>query len=324
LKATNQPLHSSSNGWLLATSRWKKYEGIGAERYISQSAPADSKTAFANLAKSDKGYPQSLNEVETMLNHSCLTVDRLTPEALTQLLAGNLLALRVQGFYSKTMSEEFAQQVLEHPAKAGYDVDAQISRTGSPFCDTVGKPSLRQEYLERSMQWMREEFHRFSYRAPICAVLLELMTTWLHGIQFENLDGQAMWAGSARIFDQVGVLPHRDNLGVDAPEFHRASELMRQIAVNVYVRLPEAGGELELWHHRLTEEEYNQRRVYGSYGLDRKHLPAPTATIRPELGDLILFDSTRIHAVRASSGLRIAHSCFLGLHCFDAPLSVWS
>jgi 2OG-Fe(II) oxygenase superfamily len=263
-------------------------------------------------------------ETTQTVNPICLEVDSLTAESLTQLLSGDLLAIKVKGFYPATIAEDFANQVLAHPTKAGYEVDRKISRTGRPFCDTVGKPSLRQEYLDRSMHWMREEFHRFSYRAPICAVLLELMAIWLHGIQFENLGGKAMWAGSARIFDQVGALPHRDNLGVDAPEFRRASELMRQIAVNVYVRLPEEGGELELWHHRLTEEEYNDRRIYGSYGLDRRHLPSPTATIRPELGDLILFDSNRIHAVRASSGLRIAHSCFLGLHSFDTPLSVWS
>jgi hypothetical protein len=254
----------------------------------------------------------------------CLEIDSLTTKDLTELLVGNLLSIQVKGFYPCVLAEDFANQVLVHPTKAGYDVEKQISRTGRPFCDTVGKPDLRQEYLERSMHWMREEFHRFSYRAPICAVLLELMAVWLYGIQFENLGGQSMWAGSARIFDQVEALPHRDSLGVDAPEFRRANELIRQIAVNVYVRLPDEGGELELWHHRLTEEEYNDRRIEGSYGLDRKHLPLPTATIRPQMGDLILFDANRIHAVRASNGLRIAHSCFLGLHALDAPLSVWS
>jgi hypothetical protein len=258
-------------------------------------------------------------------DHLYLEADRLETEDLNKLFSGKILALCVKDFYPLNLLPEFNNLVLNHPNKDGYGVDQQIVRTGvASFYDTVGDPNFREEYLNSSMNWMRGELERFSYRTPIYAVMLEVMANWLYGIQFEQLGGKSMWVGSARLFDLVGCLAHRDCLGVDAPEFKRAAEVKRQLAVNVYSLMPSQGAEIDIFNLRLTEEEYNARCIPGSYGIDPEQLPPPDITISPKVGDLILFDSNCIHMARPSNGLSIAHSCFMGFRGFDLPLTVWS
>lgn len=257
-------------------------------------------------------------------DHFFLEVNRLKPESLNKLFDGELLALCVKDFYPQNLFPEFNNLVLNHPNKDGYGVDQQIIRTGSSFYDTVGNADFREEYFNSSMDRMRDEFLRFSYRTPMYAVILELMANWLYGVQFQQLGEKSMWVGSARLFDLVGCLPHCDNLGFDAPEFDRALELKRQLAVNVYSQVPSEGAEIDIWDIHLSQEEYNARCIPGSYGIDPAQLPPPDLTICPKVGDLILFDSNCIHMARPSNGLSIAHSCFVGFYESDRPLTVWS
>jgi ectoine hydroxylase-related dioxygenase (phytanoyl-CoA dioxygenase family) len=279
---------------------------------------------MSNSTTAERG--ESITEIRkdiTSIPPSYMEVCCLTPECLQQLVTGEIVALCVKDFYPQDLLAEFIDKVTAHPIKAGYNVDQQIIHTGSAFYDTVGNPIFREEYLNSSMEWMKDEFIRFKRRAPIHTAILEFMATWLYGVQFEHLNGKSMWAGSARFFDQVGCLAHRDNLGVDAPEFERARELISQFAVNVYAQVPDEGAEIDIWF-KLTEEEYDARCVPGSYGINPNDLPVPTVTISPKAGDLILFDSNRLHAARPSNGVSIAQSCFLGYRGLYQPLSVWS
>ena len=261
-------------------------------------------------------------------NHlpSLLIAERLQPQHVEALLCGKTLAVRVPNFYPSCLAEEFTQSVLCNPTLSGYGIEPNILRTGIPLCDTVGKPELRQQYFQQSMDWMHEEIVRFKYRlSPINLLLMELHQIWLPGVQFEHLDGHSMWAGSARVFrNGAEALPHRDKLQVDAPEFERSKQLIRQIAANIYTNIPESGGQLDLWWQQFSEEEYNQLRVPGCYGLERQKLSLPTCTIEPQVGDLILFDSTCVHAVRPSLGVRVTQSCFMGLRGLYMPVSMWS
>jgi hypothetical protein len=264
------------------------------------------------------------NESSDLSPHLLLEVDCLEKESLEQLFLGKVSAIVVKNFYPKDPLQKFADLVVTHPLKDGYGVDQDIIRTGTSFYDTNGNANFRKEFLDSSMNWMQNELLRFSFCTPIYAVFLALMTIWCNGIQFENLDGKSMWAGSARIFDRVGCLVHRDNLGADAPEFERALQLFCQIAVNIYAQVPDEGAEIDIWDICLSEEEYNERCVPGSYGIDCQQLPPPTITISPKVGDLILFNSNCLHMARPSNGVSIAHSCFMGFRGYDVPLTVWS
>lgn len=62
-----------------------------------------------------------------------------------------------------------------------------------------------------------------------------------------------------------------------------------------------------------------------SYGIDPALLGEPTLEICPSPGDLIIFNSKRMHAVSpGSDDLRLSLSCFVGYRGPATPLSFWS
>ena len=83
----------------------------------------------------------------------------------------------------------------------------------------------------------------------------------------------------------------------------------------------------ELWSHGPeTQEDYKSQMLAGSdYELDRDLLGDPAVVIRPDVGDLVLFDARKPHAVkRNKKGRRVTASCFVGYYGADKPLSTFS
>ncbi|NBD31407.1 MAG: hypothetical protein GVY17_00140 [Cyanobacteria bacterium] len=101
--------------------------------------------------------------------------------------------------------------------------------------------------------------------------------------------------------------------------------LYNQIAANIYLQTQPEGGELMLWDHKCnTQTEYDALRDGDSYALDATKLSAPAISIKPEAGDLILFESTRVHAVRPGKCCsRITMSTFIGYNK-NQPLQFFS
>jgi predicted 2-oxoglutarate/Fe(II)-dependent dioxygenase YbiX len=156
---------------------------------------------------------------------------------------------------------------------------------------------------------------------------LALQEHWPAGADFESLHpGKKMFVGMPRVFEkQGGALPHVDRLAWDVPDIAAAQSLRAQIAANVHLRTADKGGEVELWAFRPDQEEYEELRLHGTYGLERAKLPPPDAVVAPHLGDLILFNSNRIHAVRpCTGGPRVTVSCFIGYRGESLPLTYWS
>ena len=136
-----------------------------------------------------------------------------------------------------------------------------------------------------------------------------------------------MFVGLARVFTSTAeALPHQDVLRWDAPlECTSAQSLLTQLAANIYVQPSEGGGDLELWSSSLDRDEYERLKLPGSYGLDRAKLPPSAVRVKPEAGDLILFNANKTHAVRpVTSGIRVTVSCFIGVRSLTLPLSMWS
>jgi len=88
--------------------------------------------------------------------------------------------------------------------------------------------------------------------------------------------------------------------------------------------MPEQGGELLMWHQTLSVAEFDARRQ-GAYGIDVASLPPPDVVVTPSVGDLLIFDARRLHAVSAPQGqARLALSFFVGYRGDDEPLTCWS
>jgi len=157
---------------------------------------------------------------------------------------------------------------------------------------------------------------------------------WLNGACIENVHNRKMLAGIGRVFeDNFELPPHQDILArdvSDAPIYpiYPFSNLVTQLSANIYLRTPKYGGELEIWKVKpssLKQPEIHDKEYEYEGIIDRQILPPATTVIKPQVGELILFDSTRVHAVRAShGGPRVSMSMFIGYRNQQEPLTYWS
>lgn len=100
--------------------------------------------------------------------------------------------------------------------------------------------------------------------------------------------------------------------------------LQAQLACNVYVDVPDNGGNLQIWEQDVTADEFDKLRGK-SYGIEPEKLGAPTIEVNLESGDLVFFNSRKMHAVTASPDrARLSVSCFIGYTGCHEPLIFWS
>lgn len=248
-------------------------------------------------------------------------------EDFRALLGGRILALRVPNYYTPRLAHLMAKRLIAHPLFGHYNNAPDVGRVGTAFFETVENGVLREKYYAgaiTAIHALREACLPLS--SPVDLFRLSLEETWEWGATLANLDGRPMFVGLARVFEEgAEALPHQDILRRDAPYCPSAYGLLTQLAINVYLQPSPSGGELEIWQMRLTDAEYDALRLPESYGLDRRRLPEPDVVIRPEVGELILFDSTNVHAVRATiGGSRVTVSAFVGYRGPGQPLIYWS
>jgi hypothetical protein len=253
---------------------------------------------------------------------------RLREQDLIDLAEGRVRAIHLRQYYPADYALMLSQRLTQHPLFGHYRNAPDIGRVGMAYFETVGKPELRRHYYEKAPEWIQLLRDAAApYESPMDQLRLHLQEHWRWGATLETADGRPMFVGLARVFENGGAaLPHQDVLRRDAgPDCARAGTLLTQFAANIYLRLPAEGGELDLWSARLSDEEFEAIRLPGSYGADRARLPEPDAVLSPTVGDAILFDATRLHAVRpACGGSRVTLSCFIGYRGLGQPLTYWS
>lgn len=157
--------------------------------------------------------------------------------------------------------------------------------------------------------------------SPIDRLRLHLDEHWTPGARLARfVEGKRMFVGIGRfVYAKDSFLgetqPHFDSL----PQHVRTLE--KQFSANVYTDIPYAGGELEVWNvPPLTPEEILQIPIGKRW---RAVLPPPLV-VKPQVGELILFNTRRPHAVRGfENGIRSSMQCFIGMHK-DHTLEYWS
>lgn len=134
-----------------------------------------------------------------------------------------------------------------------------------------------------------------------------------------------MFVGLSRMVEpDTTFLAHHDIFAEDAPGSEEAESLLAQFAANIYFQVPDEGGELLMWHRNMSTEEFDERRK-GQYGIEIIDLPPPDVVVKPGRGDLLIFDSRKIHAVASPRDrARVAVSFFIGYRGDNQPLTYWS
>lgn len=265
---------------------------------------------------------------KTNISNQLKTPPHLNQETLDELINGKTLAIRIPGFYAKDLCEKSAQKIIHHNHFNYYRNPGagDVGKLGMAYCEIQNDAELYNKYYSESLIQIRQSREIFApHLSPIDKVRLELQEVWSHGANLENIEGKTMNIGLSRVVkENAQLLPHQDVLSWDAPNYIRAYEHKTQLAANIYLQTAE-GGELEIWNRKLSKREYENLRTPGSYEVDRRFLGSPDLIIKPEVGDLIVFESTCVHAVApVTTGVRVTTSCFIGYRGDDQPLSYWS
>lgn len=264
------------------------------------------------------------------------TTKNLVLSDLLDLLNGKILALRIPNYYSLELSEVISQKIILQESLERYHraPDVGVKRTGITFFETNGSLEMLERYYKEApvlIQKLRQTC--FPYLSPIDKLRLNLGDIWLAGACIENVHNRRMLAGIARAFEKGFELPpHQDILCRDISDSALSArvdfeDLTTQLSFNIYLRTPEVGGELEIWNLKPSwiDQQTIRDAAYKYEGIiDRNSLPEATVTIKPEVGELILFNSGCIHAVCASSGSRVSVSMFIGYRDKEKPLTYWS
>lgn len=252
------------------------------------------------------------------------TVADLNHQHILNVIQGKAFGLHIKGFASAEIVQRAKDSLYPFQVKTMLDNNTEYVRIGKAFIE-IKNDQDRQEYhqlAKNNIQLIRNAFK--PYASPIDEFRLLLDEVWSAGATLLQIDGQKCFVGVCR-FQRTGVdlIPHTDNLTRNAPP--QKQPLLKQLSANIYLEIPEEGGELEMWNIEPSEEEYRQLQGEKGYGLDRNILPPPAASIKPEPGDLILLNPRFIHAVRPSSlSNRVTLSSFVGYFGEDKPLAYWS
>lgn len=252
------------------------------------------------------------------------TVADLNHQHILNVVQGKAFGLHIQGFASAEIVQRAKDSLYPFQQQTMLDNKTEYVRVGKAFIEVKSEED-RQQYhaaARNNIQLIRNAFK--PYASPIDEFRLLLDEVWSAGARLLQIDGQKCFVGVCR-FQRTGVdlIPHTDNLTRNAPP--QDEPLLKQLSANIYLEIPEEGGELEMWNIEPSEEEYRQLQGEKGYGLDRNILPPPASVIKPQPGDLILLNPRFIHAVRPSSlSHRVTLSSFVGYFGEDKPLAYWS
>ncbi|GIX97154.1 fe2OG dioxygenase domain-containing protein [Caerostris extrusa] len=263
-----------------------------------------------------------------------LETEELTADALADLFNDKICVLCVKNYIPDFVSEKLDAFLREkgsdpytHEIRKNGKVDLQyfgVNRYGYPlnsiYTDETGENL--EKYLKEALPTMRSIRKAAApYLSPIDKFRVELDEAWPKKANVATFKGQKTLCGIGRIMPTSlsklsEVHPHFDAVPVSCfPDIHK------QFTANFYLNVPDQGGELEIWNvpplDISTIEEFKIPEDW------RSQLPA-SIKVKPEKGDLLLFNTRRPHAITSFSGLnpRTSLQTFIG-YTKESEIFLW-
>jgi len=258
-------------------------------------------------------------------------VSKLEGEDINAIINDKILALIIEGYYPSELCDSMSEKILEseHVKNYTHEVFEEgklvqkyygVDRLGFPFNLTYNSPMeselVQSYYREATLGIARLRHFANPAATPIDKLRLELDEKYQWGANIAAFQGKKMLAGIGRITKAAlsylsAEQPHFDALPL---EF---ANLETQLAANIYLKIPDKGGELEVWDiapvDPLTKVPQDWRAV----------LP-PSIKIKPKKGDLVIFNCRRPHAIGAFEGVdRVTVQMFIG-HQNNKSLQLWN
>lgn len=269
----------------------------------------------------------SENSIEDRGNEYVIKTTRkdLTACHIRSLAHHEVRIIQVKSFVDKEAAQIISKGALELGYKPYINVD-NVRRIGMAYYETEHKPDLIEKYFSISRICLEQLRCACSpVGSPIDTARCLLDEVWPSGANLQTLFGKKMFVGLSRMVEpDTTFLAHHDIFADDAPGMEESDSVISQFGANVYVQMPEKGGELLMWHRNLSIDEFDEMRA-GEYGIHIDKLPCPDVVLKPETGDLLIFDAHKLHAVASpKEKARLALSFFIAYRGDDVPLTFWS
>jgi len=206
-----------------------------------------------------------------------------------------------------------------------YAQERSLGKGGVAVYDFEGDEAGADEYFARAKKWNgtpRRLMRPYGFGPDLVAGILS--ETHPGGVMPEQLrPGSEPCMGIIREFrcgSRAG--PHLDRTDWDWPNNAAAATHLALFSFLEYHSVAVLGGELVLYGDRLNRDEWTQARLSTSlYEISREPLSKDPVIIKPERGELIVFDAHRVHEVREILiGVRHTASCFFAWRGPLAPL----
>lgn len=251
--------------------------------------------------------------------------ETLAKEDLADLIAHRIQVLRVPNFIPEGACREVSAG-LKSTGYHDYRNAPQVGRIGMSYFETAKDPEVADHYFSTALENIN--LLRTACAPHPCPMDIFRCTVdeiWDAGCMIQTLYGKKMFVGLSRCMKPgVPLKAHHDMFGRHAPDTPEAESLVSQFGVNVYVDVPETGGELAMWNNEISDDEFLEQRA-DDYAIPLEKLGPHDFSVKPEDGDLILFNARKLHAVLPGSGTdRLTISAFLGFRGDDEPVTVWS
>lgn len=253
----------------------------------------------------------------------------LTFDALFRLIHGETVALRINSFVDDSLCDEWNDRINNDQFfRCSNASGFGVSKIGLSLFEIEKNQSLLHSYIKNSKEidhQLEQIFDPFPH--PLQMMQLGFDSLWPDGAKPLKLNGNPACPGILKRFEKQnlrGVPPHRGKIQSDCKFFDFDINIKTQLAANLYIQVPDIGGELEIWPVTLDARELDHHYT-DEYGfIDRKKLPEPIV-MKPKRTELILFRSDCIHAVRSGSFAdQIITSCFVGYSGEFEPLSYYA
>lgn len=228
-----------------------------------------------------------------------------TTELIEDLAAGRVAAVRVADFMPRAMCE----RTLKALEAASFDtygkqrVEPAVMRFG------VGVSDHRSDGVVVDGYWTAVDEARAAWLGldlpadPFQQCRDALSAAWPGGVRVGSRGGREMGAGVAREANQ-GFRVHFDDAAREFSGNLLDSTLVAQFAFNLYLSVPEVGGETVVWRHRWQPSD-EALRLPDSYGFSEEVVEgAESFELKPSVGEALLFDPRNYHAVRPSRNVR--------------------